>query len=322
MTRRPLIIPPNGFSTTLTLNLFSDTPKSGLSQKDLVNTTFKIVNELKEESDLFLELLISLFSTIEEVLDEEWKSFGIVIGKRGDTITPLSLLQLKEVENPVAGSSVVGKQGFDTVSQVGWELISMYRIIMIRDNIDQVYTKSIKESVKSVFRGSPFSVNINPFIAYGGVRGVIQDRSDYMMLVAALDMFMSRFHLHKYAPSRVATINSRDKGCTTLQSLQYVDIQLNLRVAEFVLYIYDSKVRTETINVLKAGEELGMPHSYSRYLVDFRLVIKSPYSASANSNLHHWCQMVGAIEGVERCGAARMLRGIPPNLFVCTLDRL
>ena len=121
-------------------------------------------------------------------------------------------------------------------------------------------------------------------MAYAKTYNTLCDSTKYAGVIAIIDMFMFRFPQNAYAGSIVSTISSRLKSCSILNSLAEVAKSVGLVGSQLLEFVVDDPVADDVLRVSKRGEEPAHPYSYSNYLHDFRLVVRSPYSAAANKN--------------------------------------
>lgn len=123
---------------------------------------------------------------------------------------------------------------------------------------------------------------------------------EHTILVAAVDMFFRRFTYHHYAACRMETVSSRDKGNVAVTVFAGVGNLIGLTPSELIQYITNESVGDDVDRVLKKGEEISEPFSYSHYIMDMKLTLRSPYSGSANPSLHLWTHTIECINSSRR----------------------
>lgn len=136
-----------------------------------------------------------------------------------------------------------------------------------------------------------------------------EQNSNYGRLIAALDMFVSKFPECEYARVRVCTVSARFKDCAALTGVEYLRGLLEIPFDELMAWIWTASVAKDLRQVFRKGEELTKPDSYLPYLASMKLVAKSPYSASHNTSLHFWIHFTAALMGQTRSNHARFMGG-------------
>lgn len=73
------------------------------------------------------------------------------------------------------------------------------------------------------------------------------------------------------------------------------------------MYVFSSRIRSEIEAIGREGEEVTAEDSYFPYMRELRLSKKSPYTSSANVNLHNWVSFFCALLGSSRSFNARIV---------------
>lgn len=129
----------------------------------------------------------------------------------------------------------------------------------------------------------------------------------YRKLVAGIDMFYSRFRDHELAILRMCTLTSRFKDCAALLGLGYLANILGVTISDVAEWVFVDRMRREFQQLMHPNQEIDLLESFCPYLMDLGLSKKSPYSSSANPNLHTWIHTVGCTFKVDRSKHARMM---------------
>lgn len=249
------------------------------------------------------------FTEISEVTPDDWISFNRSIGKKGDAVTPWSIIDV----NPVEGGIMELTTGSCDKKDYIWIicfLLSAHRLsgINIQDYEEQVKTR-IFDMMKN------YNCNYQVFPPKVVYETWALDKS-YCKMIAAIDMFFSRFPDHVLSPLRICTLRSRYRDCAGLLSIGYfsglVSLKSDAAIAEWV---YTDKVGQELKRMSHPGQELTLPDSYFPYQTDLGLVRKTHYSAVNNPHTYFLVHAVGTLLHSDRSKNARMLtdKNLPNN---------
>uniref|UniRef100_A0A0N5AGA5 Nucleoprotein n=1 Tax=Syphacia muris TaxID=451379 RepID=A0A0N5AGA5_9BILA len=219
------------------------------------------------------------------VLTEDCTSYGHVIGKSRDEITPLSILNVVTTEKPfkecLEGLKTTKGRATDAAEE---EVALMAKCLMVypllhSTNLETTGNQSMIDCITCS--------ELNPSDDTSGVNTVLHWGHDrmYCKYIAAINMFLCKFPANHFRGLRMCTKTSHLKdydqnfGCRCKCPVNYT-IQ-----SEFILL---ETLEDEAYRILRTPqEEEGMnPYSYCPYMKEFDLVMKSPYSASANKNLY------------------------------------
>lgn len=235
-------------------------------------------------------------------LNEDWTSFGRVIGARGGAVTVESLLSVSEDETPPP--LIQGAQLMEEAEVLKYVIMmcSIYRLGQISR---EDYRNKIAENVRSLLEPlggdelDPLqcAIEFKKWIAY----------QPYVKMMATIDMFLQEFPLHTFSQARVGTIITRFKDCSALISTQAITKCLGLDFVDFAPWIWTNRCAEQYVRVTQGGEEMDNPRSYAMYFMDLGLSSKSPYSASVNPDLHFFYHVIGTCSGIQRSRNARFV---------------
>lgn len=116
---------------------------------------------------------------------------------------------------------------------------------------------------------------------------------NYLRLAAALDMFLFRFKEHEFSKLRFCTVTCRFRDCAGVSDLRFILKILGLSLVEFSQWVWTASIADDLERILRPREEIDSSSSYTPYVASMRLCSKSPYSASANPNLHVFVHSIG-----------------------------
>ncbi|APG78853.1 putative nucleoprotein [Xinzhou nematode virus 4] len=260
-------------------------------------------------SFLFKVLPVQLSGT----LSERWESYGIEIGRKGQTVNPLSLIEVTPDHlEPIGAGGDPSKK--DNVLGMLAKCLAVYRIQNTpRDQPG--YRANLALRLHDLYKGAPFELS-----NMAGIQSLthwIQD-SRYTAVVAAVDMFLRKFPGHPLEKLRACTLGSYDKDCATLASIDLAAKSLGADLTTLVTHMLGKTINKDMERILHCSEreEFGKEDSYFHYVREFGYLARSPYSASANKNLFTWCQMIGVLMGIPRSINARMLDADSPKLLL------
>lgn len=184
------------------------------------------------------------------------------IGKTGDKITPLSLLEINEVPSEPEAGNLSGAMSPKEIEYLFWVIVGSFRVMNFANSRRQDSSENVSLSIQGVLISSPFAVPKGKFGSFGLTYRNLRTATEFSVLMAALDMFLVQFPYHKYAGIRISTIVSRNKGCTVPISLIHVSKIMNVKLGVLATYIMGDKVAEELKKIFKDGEEFLDLHSY------------------------------------------------------------
>lgn len=250
------------------------------------------------ESMLYIELAIS---RITSPLEANWTSFGRVIGAANAQVALSDLYNRVNGEDPWESVQGVAATERDDLWMIMY-LVSIYRICNTKyKDYRQIVCAEINASLRS--RGAPKQIDITN--VYKHYKIWIWNQW-FCALIASVDMYMSKFPFHVLAEVRIGTITSRFRDFSALMDLVFLTETLDADISEVSAWIWSNNVADDFQRVLKDGEEIDKMDSYTPYLTDLRLSMKSPYSASSNPSLHFWVNIIGVCLGAVRSHNARI----------------
>lgn len=166
-------------------------------------------------SESIKSFFYQIMSKVGEKLTIDWVSMGIIIGKKGETITPFSLVDLETDDGPEQ-EHTTDKRGDDQKEFISFATLitGTFRICSASN---ATYENTLTTQLARVLEGSPFKDNIenaklNLVDAYGD--------EELIKMFAILDMYFNMFPKSPYyAKIRVGTIILSYKDCSALASL-------------------------------------------------------------------------------------------------------
>jgi hypothetical protein len=244
-----------------------------------------------------------------KTLKEDWVTYGVKIDAKGEAVGPLDLL-LK-----VNGSGLSGEHKVD--KDFHWQepfyrLLMAYRMKKVRESLDTNYASGMISKLYALGRCSVWKITTTGVLDTTKFDGVLDD-PNVKKVIAAIDMFLTKFEDHEWGFLRAGTLLSRYKQCMGLLDLFYADTAFYLLKGEILRWMFIDQVADQVTWIYEEPDEIGVMSSYMPYCVDLELVGKSPYSATANDALHNWVHILGSLSGLERskscCGESRSIPG-------------
>nr|QMP82357.1 nucleocapsid protein [Hymenopteran almendra-related virus OKIAV1] len=248
------------------------------------------------ESTLTLEdalaFLVSELSKMTIKLDSEWKSYGVLIGNKGEEVSPISLLNIEresERQITLSTSRIKNEEKLGRIC----ELLSIYRIGRAEEQPGG-YKEVVTSNIERVLRSDPFNIQE---INRSGIESHLSWANDerFRKIVAATDMFMNKFTEMPYSKLRVCTLSSRMRDCGAYLAIRDFGRFLGMDELDAVSFFMDKNIGDELARITEEGEEYGVINSYFHYFRDFGLSKKSPYSSSANPTLYNFVYLTGSL---------------------------
>ncbi|AJG39192.1 nucleocapsid [Wuhan Insect virus 7] len=275
-------------------------PKVVLSVKGLnVENIRAVINSGLSNNNLRLApslyFIYLYFLNVKTVLTKKWESFGIKFGDPNEEVTPWSLIDVQlDSDSGVDHPSLEGIAKSDdnwiiclllSMHRLKSGMLDSYREIIQKRIYDQMHQYGYKKG------GYPSSFTSEDWAG----------SLDFTRMVAAIDMFLSKFPTLVQSQLRICTLTSRFKDCTALMSLGFIKEVLCLPdESEFLDWIFTAPIAAEAEAMARHGQETLEPDSYFPYQSDLRLVNRTHYSASANENIFFLIHAIGSLLHVQR----------------------
>lgn len=270
--------------------------------------------------DLIVAFLYYFAETMEETLTADWVSFGNVIGKSGDKVTPLSILQIEQKEGkplPITAKtanevSVNQAQGIFIATMFGYRLDQH-----LKNPKKNKYVSDLKHRASMVFA---YQLQLSGATVFDGNLADCKRwiyNQNVKRLICAIDMFLCKFPANKNSQMRFVTQNSRSKEMTLLMDLSsLVFRQMQITFSQLYLYLWLPDLVDEVDRILDASEELDKQDSYVHYGMEFGASSKSPYSSQVNPNIHTWVHTIRVCLLDPRSQNARFFEGVNPDVII------
>ncbi|EAT48856.1 AAEL000114-PA [Aedes aegypti] len=226
------------------------------------------------------------FERITGRLDEAWESHGVLIGAAGAEIIPRNLIHLVEEGEgePYAG----GNPGNST--QWLRALALVLSPIRLNSQLRREYLDTLTIKYKAtleVFAG--VRVNDSPG-TFALQHSAWNQNANFLRFAAALDMFLFHFKDHEASKLRFCTVTCRFRDCAGISDLRFILKILGLSMVEFSQWVWTAD---DLERLLRPLDGIDRSDSFTSYIASMRLCAKSPYSATANPNLHVFVHAIG-----------------------------
>nr|QSL99564.1 MAG: nucleocapsid [Evros rhabdovirus 2] len=256
-------------------------------------------------ADSIVFMLYSYASQLSEVLDEDWMSYGIVIGRQGDRITPLSLL------NIVIEDGQPETANYAEYPNVSIDSAMHYVFSPIRLDTPQAqYRLQLAARMENQIPGGKVhGVNM------GTLASIFKDlltSANYMRLASAYDMFLSRFPSSSKTTLRVGTAPTRYRDYSAMGTLSHLQKIAGIYDREIAYWIWNTEIARDFQRITDPRNEPLNLHSYAVYYSGMKLGTKSTASAAMNPHMHVFVHTVGSIMGYDRSKNAQL----PANCIV------
>nr|AFG26453.1 nucleoprotein [Lyssavirus rabies] len=298
-------------------------PSITLGKAPDLNKAYKSVlsgmNAAKLDPDDVCSYLAAAMQFFEGTCPEDWNSYGILIARKGDKITPDSLVDIKrtDVEGNWALTGGMELTRDPTVSEhaslVGL-LLSLYRLSKISGQSTGNYKTNIADRIEQIFGTAPFVkiVEHHTLMTTHKMCANWSTIPNFRFLAGTYDMFFSRIE-HLYSAIRVGTVVTAYEDCSGLVSFTGFIKQINLTAKEAILYFFHKNFEEEIRRMFEPGQETAVPHSYFIHFRSLGLSGKSPYSSNAVGHVFNLIHLVGCYMGQARSLNATVIAACAPH---------
>lgn len=145
----------------------------------------------------------------------EWKSYGVTMAAADSEISVWDLFDVTLKDQSPPASATTGGVRADADVSILVIFCSIYRMGSI---LDPSYLSAVSDRIVSQAVGLPDQIpKPDTLIALTG--SWITD-TNYLKMIAGIDMFLYRFPRAKFAVARIGTIASRYRDCASLLSIR------------------------------------------------------------------------------------------------------
>ncbi|KAK6105865.1 Rhabdovirus nucleocapsid family protein [Brugia pahangi] len=153
-------------------------------------------------SGIVVSFIAKVMESITGILQDDWKSYSVIIGHKGDTISPLSLLNIKKTELEFSGVKP------DTTAAVtdyaiAAKALKVYRIAQA-PAAQMGYKAELVRRIGEVFKMEPFNLDST---AGGDERTTLDSRPRLLYLSVS-----NRYVLQKIPESQIRKVSSMHSG--------------------------------------------------------------------------------------------------------------
>uniref|UniRef100_T1KD13 Rhabdovirus nucleocapsid domain-containing protein n=1 Tax=Tetranychus urticae TaxID=32264 RepID=T1KD13_TETUR len=230
-------------------------------------------------------------------LSAEWTSFGITIGRAGQTIKPMDLVtvvfDLPQIQfdakiNPTPPMAVA--------------LLALGSFRLARCNESK---NKLLDELKTLYARLSGGTALPNFDKVHGM--VLSNDKNFQKICAAVDMFVDKFVNAEITSLRFGTLDSRYRGCTALVITRHIEEKFFGGSACINRWSLAKTLIKEYSNLTRPNQEIDKIDSYMPYILDFGIVTKSPYSVKLNPSINLLINIVGTFMQLPRYYNAKKL---------------
>ncbi|AJR28328.1 nucleoprotein [Kamese virus] len=239
---------------------------------------------------------------ITAVLDARWETHRVVIGDQGTTVNPFSMYNVVFDETNTIDAAATNGIEADQDYWMVLYLLFIYRY-------SRITNANYQGALLDRFRVQVLTAYPTPgqFQTPKGVYKAWLNNRNYTKIIAGIDMFFCKFPNHELAYLRFGTVTSRFRDCAALLALNHLKSTAKMEGDEIFAWMFLQQLEEEAYTLMREEEELDQSDSYTPYMMDMGLSLKSPYSASACPSIYTWCHFIGSWLVSTRSRNARMI---------------
>ncbi|ABZ81157.1 nucleoprotein [Lyssavirus lagos] len=288
-----------------------------------LSTAYKSIlsgmNAAKLDPDDVCSYLAAAMQFFEGVCPEDWVSYGIIIAKKGETITPNVLVDITRtnVEGNWAQAGGADMTRDPTIAEhaslVGL-LLCLYRLSKIVGQNTANYKTNVADRMEQIFETAPFIkvVEHHTLMTTHKMCANWSTIPNFRFLAGTYDMFFARIE-HLYSAIRVGTVVTAYEDCSGLVSFTGFIKQINLSARDALLYFFHKNFEEEIKRMFEPGQETAVPHSYFIHFRALGLSGKSPYSSNAVGHTFNLIHFIGCYMGQIRSLNATVIQTCAPH---------
>lgn len=195
-------------------------------------------------------------------------------------------------------------------------LLANYRICGMASNADQKYVQTLKARMNRTFVQKQIIKEEIQENFYNALTWV--NNYNYTRLCAGIDLLLFSDKNHPYSALRMATQSSKFKDCALIGEINHFLTTLSEAPMDAWEHALEQSISKEIINIMTCLGR-GFEGEYANYAKEMGAMDKSPFSVTANPNLHNWMHMICAMLSSERSMNARLASGNQHTVFLTAL---
>ncbi|QNM37833.1 putative nucleoprotein [Thrips tabaci associated dimarhabdovirus 1] len=218
----------------------------------------------------------------------DWVSYEHQLATTGSVVSPLNLVVVTENEELPADLRGIRLGSENEINCLALVLLAGARMA----NAPDIHRETIKDKITAISATYPTN-DWDPSTILTSYAKWAADMN-YKKIVAAVDMFLSKYSTHSLALFRVATLVSRYNQCSALSSCLYLWGLCGADVNKMIGFVWVEDVVKEIVRLYKPEEEFSEIDSYLPYGSFFGLVNRSAYSAACNPKFTVFVHSIGS----------------------------
>ncbi|APG78711.1 putative nucleoprotein [Hubei dimarhabdovirus virus 3] len=264
----------------------------------------------------FLHLSMMTYQVeLTATLPTAWTSFSIPLTDGSLNTSPLHLYTATAVGTPTLVESTVPATE-KAIKALVMVVVGFIRYSLMIENLGDYrrnFNTRLTEMVKSIDPDFPADVS-----SYSGIRGMNNFFPDLGLVAAALDMYTVRVPQSEWRIFNMGTLVLRNMSAAALVAVTYMREIMNSTESNhyYHSWIWVQSAADEYAKMMRSGQEINNLYSYAPYLMTLGKAVKSPYSATVNSNLFTFIHVIGASLGLPRSINSRQLDHINLNELI------
>ncbi|KXJ79538.1 hypothetical protein RP20_CCG000476 [Aedes albopictus] len=235
-------------------------------------------------------------------LKDDWVSFGTTIGRAGDFVSPLSLLNISD--EPCNTDGIVQTNFHVEKQNVMLAILYVTGGFALAEE-DPKHSSKINAKIEKYGGRWNSLTNFSRSVDCSAFRN-----PELKKLFAAMDMFYFKFPEAAYCESRVGTQRLRFEGCGGLEALKLALELLDVPMEMFASWCIVPSMVLELRSLMYGShEEIDKSDSYLPYCMPLRLTTNSPYTINKSQNIYGLAHAVGCAFNEPSSANARRFPG-------------
>ncbi|UAU42839.1 nucleoprotein [Boteke virus] len=244
--------------------------------------------------------LFEFYERITETCEENWVSFGRMIGEKDKDVSPFSPVDvIRKGEYKSTASEPTTENDYEWLAIY---LLIQYRIVRAANQEYKTKIAAAGDRVLKSLCNDAYQIEVS----WGTTEQWINDLN-YCKIIACIDMFFYKFKKNDHAICRIATITSRYRDGAALLSLNHLRNLCNGDLSLGLMWIFNPSVALELEQIAREGQEIDNNFSLTPYIIDLQICRLSPYSTTHNPGLHLFIHAAGTFMLKRRSIDARIL---------------
>lgn len=229
--------------------------------------------------------LYTIINQDENEITVSWTSYGTTICPEGGKAKlEMIFYKINDIETRGHMGTPITDDKYDH-----WMIIYLCCAYRLAGIYNQNQRKNTAQRFNDYLKGFACPQNVH----LDGVNNLYQcwtQNENMRKLIAAIDMYLTKFHHSKYSFAKIGTMVAHHRGIGAFDDVRIILKCTGFTTIQLLNWMFDSRLKEDFERILYGNEEYQQMHndSYFHWMMDLGMSKKSPYSPNINPAFHFW----------------------------------